>query len=467
MTDSGAADIGADPNVVGKTIRLNGVVSTIVGVAPAGFQYPNAATQLWQPFALDSTTPFGGAVRLCGICARQTRRHPRRACSVSSTASCRASPNCIPTSARARRRKDFLTGTHASVTVHRMRDDVVGTFGNIVWISGTAGILLLLISFANVASLLLTRAEGRQRELAVRVALGAGPSRVISQVPRRVARARVPRRRVRGSCSRSSGCGRSCMPGPPGIPAPRRDGRRCRRRRVRAGGDGGAGCALQHRARDPLRHAAFGVAPARRHARRHERPRSPARTSHAGRLAGGVRDRARRRRRDVVPQHGSLRHVAAGLRRGSHAGDVSRRSRARRIETTAAVVRFTTQLVDRVSTGARASSPPACRRRCRSTHSGRTSARLTRTPTPRVEQAAAVGRGITATGGYFKAMGIPLLAGRTFDREDRQDAHEVIIDHRSPCSAGTTRPAAAAIGRKLWFAPQPPLHGHRRRRRGA
>jgi hypothetical protein len=47
---------GADPHAIGKTLRINGVTSTIVGIAPAEFQYPNAAMQLWQPFALDSTT---------------------------------------------------------------------------------------------------------------------------------------------------------------------------------------------------------------------------------------------------------------------------------------------------------------------------------------------------------------------------------------------------------------------------
>ena len=97
----------------------------------------------------------------------------------------------------------FLKDTHASIYVNPMRDDVVGTFGNVVWIAVAAGVCLLLISFANVASLLLTRAEGRQRELAVRVALGAGPRRIISQyLPNRSSSRRSAARS--DCCSRSS-----------------------------------------------------------------------------------------------------------------------------------------------------------------------------------------------------------------------------------------------------------------------
>src|SRR5262249_48106502 len=58
---------------------------------------------------------------------------------------------------------------------------------------------------------------------------------------------------------------------------------------------------------------------------------------------------------------------------------------------------------------------------------------------------------ITATGGYFKSIGIPLLAGRTFDREDRQDPREVIIDRALAVQRWHDSTGQKALGRQLWF----------------
>jgi ABC-type antimicrobial peptide transport system permease subunit len=61
-----------------------------------------------------------------------------------------------------------------------MRDDVVGDIKKTLWMVAATAALVLLVTCANVANLLLVRADGRHRELSVRAALGAGQARVIS-----------------------------------------------------------------------------------------------------------------------------------------------------------------------------------------------------------------------------------------------------------------------------------------------
>ena len=61
---------------------------------------------------------------------------------------------------------------------------------------------------------------------------------------------------------------------------------------------------------------------------------------------------------------------------------------------------------------------------------------------------------VTATGGSFKAIGIPLIAGRTYDREDRQNAREVIIDQTLAVQRWHDSTGRAAIGRTVWFSPE-------------
>ena len=349
--------------------------------------------------------------------------------------------------------KDFLAGTHASVVVHRMRDDVVGNFGNIVWISGTAGILLLLISFANVASLLLTRAEGRQRELAVRVALGAGPSRVISQFLAESFLLALLGGAL-GLCFAFVGVRAFVRAGPPGIP-----------RLAEMGVDASvvgfavlvtlvmaALCSIVPAIRYDTRRLASRLRDGTRGGTQRTRP--PACASHAGRVTGGVCDGARRRRRNVVPQHGPPAPRRAGLRRESHAGDVPRAA-----TDVVSHRRRRGSLDDAARRSREHGSGRHCRRRdvegaiqharheLRARHDGCGPNASNKLP-PSVEA-------ITATGGYFKAMGIPLLAGRTFDREDRQDAREVIIDRALAVQRWHDSTGRAAIGRQLWFGPPP------------
>jgi predicted permease len=439
---------GADSRVVGKTVRLDGVARTIVGVAPPDFRFPDAQTQLWVPIGLDSAATFGGAfghqafVRLKpGVTTDALQRElngllPRIG---------ELYPEIGPGMATA----GFLTSTHARIVIHAMRDDVVGAFGNVVWIAGTAGILLLLISFANVASLLLTRAEGRQRELAVRVALGAGPSRVIAQfLAESILLAAFGG--AFGLLFAALGVRAFVHSGPPGVP-----------RLAEMGVDGTVvAFALTVTVVMGL---LCSIVPAIRYDTR----RLAARLRDGARGGTTGRDRQRARRTLVVAQvafatvlvcgagmlfrsFAQLLHVAPGFD-ASHTLTLWLAMPPTSYRTDADVVRLTRQLIDRVA------AVPGVRAAGMSSKVPFNGIGSNFVPvftdadadaTNKLPPSATV---ITATGDYFGAMGIPLVAGRTFDRETRQDPQQVVIDRSLAAQRWHDSTGAAALGRRLRF----------------
>ncbi|MFN2399371.1 MAG: ABC transporter permease [Gemmatimonadaceae bacterium] len=160
----------ADPGIVGRTIQVNGVSREIVGVMPATFGFPQTETQLWTPIAFDQSRvnaydfSYSGIARLRrGVTLESARRDLQRLVPLI--------PERYPVSFVT---KEMFTELRLTPQVHPLRDDVVGDVGRVLWvILGTAG-CVLLIACANVANLFLVRAEGRQKEVAVRTALGAG-----------------------------------------------------------------------------------------------------------------------------------------------------------------------------------------------------------------------------------------------------------------------------------------------------
>jgi len=158
---------GGDPNEVGQRVEVDGVRAEIVGVMPNGFAFPDARTRLIVPLWLDLAQGFGqfGPRSL----ARLAPGVPLSVSQQEITALQTRIPERFSDIER-----EFLDRAHWSATVKPLRDKIVGEVSTMLWILFATVGLVLLIAGANVANLFLVRAESRQKEVAVRAALGAG-----------------------------------------------------------------------------------------------------------------------------------------------------------------------------------------------------------------------------------------------------------------------------------------------------
>ena len=168
---------GRDPSVVGRVIQINGQNANIVGVMPASFSFPPGQidpAEVWAPFQLGPPDPQQRGSHFLypigrlkpGVSMRQALDEIDR--------------HVQDSPARIGANHPFSPDAHPLV-MYPLQAEVVRTIRPALWTLMGAVVFVLLIACVNVANLLLARAEARQREIAIRKALGARVGQLIRQ----------------------------------------------------------------------------------------------------------------------------------------------------------------------------------------------------------------------------------------------------------------------------------------------
>jgi len=164
---------GGDPGVVGRELDVNGASRTVIGVMAPEFQFPNDGTQLWisNEIGLEEIRPGRFQSR---IVARTKPGVTPEQLAAELTTLARQLPERFGGTANYAR----LIEQHRAV-VRPLAEQLLGGVATPLWILLAAGGVVLLVACANVANLFLVRAEARQRDLAVRRAIGAGRAQLV------------------------------------------------------------------------------------------------------------------------------------------------------------------------------------------------------------------------------------------------------------------------------------------------
>jgi predicted permease len=170
---------GGDKTVLGRGLTVDSRLRQIVGVMPAGFRFLNVEPELITTQRFDRSRGFYGNFGFQGI----ARLKPGVTLAQANADLDRVLTiwkNAWPEPPGAGRQ--IIENWKIKPALRPLKQDVVGDTGNVLWVlMGTIGVVLL-IACANVANLLLVRAQARQQELAIRAALGAGRGRIAGEL---------------------------------------------------------------------------------------------------------------------------------------------------------------------------------------------------------------------------------------------------------------------------------------------
>ncbi|QSQ18718.1 ABC transporter permease [Pyxidicoccus parkwayensis] len=160
---------GGAPDVIGKSLTMNDQPYTVVGVAPASFDYPKGV-QLWVPLQLDLTNEDNA-----NFLFLTARLKPGLSLDA-------VDAGLKTLSSRLHAEKPLLMDEKEAFHAEDLRVFLAGDLRLALWVLLGAVALVLLIACVNLANLQLARAAARQRELVVRAALGAAPGRLVRQL---------------------------------------------------------------------------------------------------------------------------------------------------------------------------------------------------------------------------------------------------------------------------------------------
>lgn len=173
---------GGDPSAVGRQVRIDTDLYTIVGVMPPDFHHPAGAPapniDVWSTAGFRAN-PFPPTPN------RRTRMLPSAMAKVKAgvpVEAARAAIDSFAVSTRTQYPADYPADGKWTIRVEPLQSVVVGNVHPLLVAFSVAVALVLLIGCANVANLLLARASTRSREIAIRLAIGAAPGRVIRQL---------------------------------------------------------------------------------------------------------------------------------------------------------------------------------------------------------------------------------------------------------------------------------------------
>jgi len=163
---------GGDPHVVGKSLTLDGSLCTIVGVLPESFQFgPSRSTDIWRSLHLSG-----------GMLARRNLYWFHPVGRLKPGTSLQQAQAGMQTLARQLEAQYQDSNQGVGIRLVSLRDELVGSIRPVLIMLMASVGFVLLITCANVAGLLLARSVPRQREIAIRIALGAARGRIVRQL---------------------------------------------------------------------------------------------------------------------------------------------------------------------------------------------------------------------------------------------------------------------------------------------
>jgi putative ABC transport system permease protein len=170
---------GGDSSALGRRIMIDGRAREVIGIMPADFRFLNRRPALILPFQFDRNKVFVGNFSFQAI----ARLKPGLTIDQGNADVARMLPllpQKFPLAPGLTLK--ILEEARIGPSVRPLKQDVIGDIGNVLWVLMSTVGIVLFIACANVANLLLVRAEGRQQELAIRAALGASRSRVAGEL---------------------------------------------------------------------------------------------------------------------------------------------------------------------------------------------------------------------------------------------------------------------------------------------